>query len=68
MVLQKKKNNKGFKVLQSTNKVLNGKADKDNFRCNLTPGQIPLFKYEPTTSCYVERNFNQYKKICGHSM
>ena len=59
-ILQK---NKGFKTLQSINKILNGESDEDNFSCNLTPGQISLLKYAPTTSCDVERSFSQYKAI-----
>lgn len=55
--------NKGFKTLQSINKILNGESDEDNFSCNLTPGKISLLKYAPTTSCDVERSFSQYKAI-----
>jgi len=60
LILQK---NKGFKTLQSINKILNGESDEDNFSCNLTPRQISLLKYAPTTSCDVERSFSQYKAI-----
>jgi hypothetical protein len=63
LVLQKKKKNKGFKTLQSIYKILNGELDEDNFSCNLTPGQISLFKYLPNTSCDVERSFSQYKAV-----
>ncbi|KAE9533284.1 hypothetical protein AGLY_009325 [Aphis glycines] len=60
LILQKYK---GFKTLQSINKILNGESDEDNFSCNLTPGQITLLKYAPTISCDVERSFSQYKAI-----
>jgi len=60
LVLQK---NKGFKTLQSINKILNGESDEDNFSCNLTPGKMSLLKYAPTTSCDVKRSFSQYKAI-----
>jgi hypothetical protein len=46
LVLQK---NKGFKTLQSIYKILNGESNEDNFSCNLTPREISLFKYVPTT-------------------
>jgi len=38
------------------NLVTNGESDGDNLNCNLTPGQVSLFKYIPTTSCDVERS------------
>lgn len=54
-------NNKGFDILCTISKILNGKDNTIKTGENLTPDDLTCFKYAPTTSVDVKRSFSLYK-------
>lgn len=56
--------NVGLKTLHEIHDVLYKGKDTDNeYISNLTPGELAMFKFAPTTSCDVERTFSSYKMV-----
>ena len=58
------KRNRGYKNLVEINDVLTRQMQPTQaYVKNLTPSEMVLFKYAPTTSADVERSFSDYKHV-----